>query len=89
MPFRVKNNRLVTVSASAKKNDLVDFIDTVNNLRLRDRLERAIHGKGAFRRFKDVLYDNPEERERWFKFQDDRMHRRVLDWLESEGIEPV
>ncbi len=70
-------------------NDMVDFIDTVPNPRLRSRLERAIHGRGAFRYFKDVLMDYPKERERWFQFRDECMHRRVMDWLEAEGIEPI
>ena len=50
--------------------DMVDFIATIDNERLAELLEVAINGKGAFRRFKDVLLDYPEERERWFKFKD-------------------
>jgi hypothetical protein len=69
-------------------NDMVAFIGTVSNPRLQARLERAISGRGAFRYFKDVLMDYPRERERWFRFQDDRMHQRVIDWLNDENIEP-
>jgi hypothetical protein len=70
-------------------NEMVAFIGTVSNPRLRARLERAISGRGAFRYFKDVLEDYPKERERWFRFRDERMQRRILDWLEEEGIEPI
>lgn len=70
-------------------NGMVAFIDTVSNPRLQARLERAISGRGAFRYFKDVPLDYPKERERWFRFRDERMHQRVLDWLEEEGIEPI
>ena len=49
-------------------------------------LEVAINGKGAFRRFKDVLLNYPEERERWFKFRDDRMEKRAVEWLESIDV---
>lgn len=69
--------------------DMQDFIATVQDERLQDRLSRAIGGRGAFRYFKDVLADHPRERERWFEFKDARMRERVLDWLESQGIEPV
>jgi hypothetical protein len=31
-------------------------------------LDVAIQGKGAFRRFEDVLADHRDERERWFAF---------------------
>ncbi len=69
--------------------DMEDFIATVEDDHLRELLSVAIHGRGAFRRFKDVLYDYPRERKRWFEFADSQVRRRVLDWLESEGIEPI
>lgn len=69
--------------------DMERFISTVENDHLRERLWRAISGRGAFRYFKDVLYDHPNERERWFEFKDTRVQRRITRWLESEGIEPV
>ncbi len=67
--------------------DMQDFIQTVDDEDLREKLWIAIDGKGAFRRFKDVLVWYPEERERWFKFKDERIEERVVDWLEWEGIE--
>jgi hypothetical protein len=63
-----------------------EFIYTVRDERLAAKLQRAISGKGAFRYFKDVLSDYPAERERWFAFRDQRERRRMLEWLESEGI---
>jgi hypothetical protein len=36
-----------------------------------------------------VLLDYPQERERWFRFQTDRLQQRILEWLDSEGIEPL
>jgi hypothetical protein len=61
--------------------DMVDFIATVKDERLVELLEVAINGKGAFRRFKDVLLNYPEERERWFQFKDDKMEEKALEWL--------
>ncbi len=68
-------------------NDMVAFAETVKNERLRDLLDVALDGKGAFRRFKDVLDGYPEERQRWFAFKNQQVRQRILDWLESEGIE--
>ena len=68
-------------------HDMEDFIGTVGNERLREKLEVAIQGRGAFRRFKDVLADDPDERERWFIFKDERGRQRVLEWLQSQEIE--
>ena len=69
--------------------DMEDFIATVRNRRLQERLERAISGRGAFRYFKDVLLDYPAERERWFQFKRERLHQRILDWLETHEITPL
>jgi hypothetical protein len=66
--------------------EMVDFIATVDNERLAELLEVAINGKGAFRRFKDVLLNYPEERERWFQFKDERMEQRALEWLEDIDV---
>ena len=42
------------------------FVGSVVDEPLRERLIISIDGKGAFRRFKDVLLAYPAERERWF-----------------------
>ncbi len=69
--------------------DMEEFVATVRNPALQQRLYRAISGRGAFRYFKDVLLDYPREQERWFAYRDERMRERVLEWLEDEEIEPV
>ncbi len=51
-----------------------------------DALERAIRGKGAFRRFKAHLYDLGLEQS-WYKFRDDSYEKIARDWCESFGIE--
>jgi len=73
----------------AAYRDMEDFIAIVEDQHLRELLWVAIEGRGAFRRFKDVLAAHPRERERWFAFKDERLRRRVLDWLAQEGIEPI
>ena len=66
--------------------DMVEFIATVKDERLVELLEVAINGKGAFRRFKDVLLNYPEERESWFQFKDDRMEEKALEWLDDIDV---
>jgi hypothetical protein len=53
-----------------------------------EKLEIALDGKGAFRRFKNVISDYPEEEKRWFAFKDKRMREEVIEWLNDLGIEP-
>lgn len=66
--------------------NMESFIATVEGERLAELLEVAIKGKGAFSRFKDVLLNYPEERERWFQFKDYRMQERALEWLDSIDV---
>ena len=66
--------------------DMEDFIARVRDPRARDMLERAIAGRGAFRRFKDTLLDYPDLRSTWFEFHDARTTRRALEWLEESRL---
>jgi len=69
--------------------DMERFIGTVKDERLRERLWDAIQGRGAFRRFKDLLARHPQVEEAWFEFKDARLQRRVSSWLAYHEIEPV
>jgi hypothetical protein len=69
--------------------DMEEFVETVQKSSVQMRLAQALHGKGAFRRFKDALLSYPQERERWFAFQNERIRLRILDWLASEHIEAL
>src|SRR5207245_9229567 len=64
------------------------FVVGVTDEALRERLVIAIDGKGAFRRFKDVLLNYPTERERWFTYRAELLHWQMQQWLEREQIEP-
>jgi hypothetical protein len=70
-------------------NDMEDFVGTVQDDYLRGCLSSAIVGRGAFRRFKDVLLDDPRERDRWFAFKDEQVQQRALGWLAVQDIEPI
>jgi hypothetical protein len=67
-------------------NDLQDFTSRVSDRRAADLLTRAIEGRGAFRRFKDTLFEFPQLREAWFIFHDTRMRRRAVEWLGDVGL---
>ncbi len=61
--------------------DMVDFTNRVRDAHVRDLLTRSLQGRGAFRRFKDTLYDLDDIRAEWFEFHDRRMHARAIKWL--------
>jgi hypothetical protein len=62
------------------------FVASVADPPLRERLIISIDGKGAFRRFKDVLLAYPAERERWFSYRADLLHWHIHGWLAEAGI---
>ena len=64
-----------------------DFIPQVANPRLRDLLADAIAGKGAFRRFKDIVLSYPDIRQSWFVFEASAKRKWAENWLATLGIE--
>jgi hypothetical protein len=62
------------------------FVQSVTDDALRERLILAIDGKGAFRRFKDVLLSYPVERDRWFTYRANLLHIYINGWLEAQEI---
>jgi hypothetical protein len=66
--------------------DMVDFAARLTDVEVARRLERALGGRGAFRRFKDELYDHPDLRADWHRFSDARMARRAAEWLAHHDL---
>lgn len=82
--------RIISIPCESSEEgyrDMEDFIVTVEDERVREKLIVAVNGRGAFKRFKDVLLDYSESRGRWFRFKEGRVLDRVMEWLESEGID--
>ncbi len=69
--------------------DMEDFISTVADHALFERLIRALRNSDPPTHFRAVLQDDPAEAERWRAFQQARVRERVRHWLEEEGIEPI
>ncbi len=78
-----------TDSSREGYRDMEAFAETVKDENLREKLWIALDGKGAFRRFKDVLLEYPQERDRWFKFKEERTKSRIADWVKENKIELV
>ncbi len=66
-----------------------DFIETVPDMELRQKLMGAIAGRNAVRRFRDVLAHYPKAQQDWGHVQQDSQQQRAAQWLSDEGIEPV
>jgi Uncharacterised protein family (UPF0158) len=64
-----------------------DFIGTVGDPLLKEELTSALNGKGAFRKFKDILVEFPRERKLWHGYNAKAMKKDSIEWLKSLGIE--
>ena len=65
--------------------DMADFAQRQRETGLRDRLDRAIHGRGAFRRFRDLVHD-ANIADQWYAFSVDRQLGRAREFLADRGI---
>jgi hypothetical protein len=78
--------RIDPVSSREQYRWMERFIATVDESELRQKLVMSIDGKGAFRRFKDVLMTYPIDRERWFAFRSERLRIAIEAWLDAHGL---
>lgn len=58
-----------------------EFIYELPAGKYQDVLARAIHGRGAFRRFKDKLYDLNLEKQ-WYQYRDEAYEKIARQWCE-------
>ena len=61
---------------------MVDFTETIEDIRLQNRLYISLNGSGSFRRFKDscINFDIIND---WYKFRDERYKQLAIDWCEK------
>ncbi|MCX5422607.1 UPF0158 family protein [Streptomyces sp. NBC_00078] len=77
------------LGSRAGYRDMELFIDGLGDVALADRLRIAITGRGAFRRFKDVLARDERARRRYHRLSDERQRGRARAWLVEEGYCPA
>ena len=65
---------------------MVDFIDTIENLEIKNNLKRLIQGKGAFRRFKDYCFEMDIIQD-WYKYRDEKYKEIAIDWCKQNQLE--
>ncbi len=81
--------RIDPVSSREQYRWMERFIPMVEDPELQGKLTQAIDGKGAFRRFKDVLMSYGPERERWFSFRSERLRIFMEAWLNAHALSPI
>lgn len=81
--------RIDPVSSREQYRWMERFIPMVDEPELKGKLAQAIDGKGAFRRFKDVLMSYAADRERWFTFRSERLRTFMEAWLSAHAIAAI
>ena len=67
--------------------DMADFTDGISDAVARRQLTHALQGRGAFRRFKNQLYEHhPELISSWHALRDVRAQRRAVQWLLDQEL---
>lgn len=61
---------------------MVSFTNSCKDRNLRERLSKELSSKshGIFRRFRDVLSENPETLKAWYDFKDSRMRSHIISY---------
>lgn len=63
-----------------------DFCYSIEDKELRNKMLKVIDGKGAFRRFKDKIYEY-DLADDWYDYQDNRYREIAIKWCEDHNIE--
>ncbi|GAA4437770.1 UPF0158 family protein [Phytohabitans houttuyneae] len=67
--------------------DMADFARGISDDQAQRRLERAINGRGSFRRFRDELHrEYPDLVSVWNAFRDARARQRAVQWLADHNL---
>ena len=62
------------------------FVRSLTDAAMSDDLEAAVHGRGAFRRFKEVVH-RLGIADQWYRFRDAELEEIAVNFLEAKGIE--
>ena len=63
---------------------IVDFIETIDSKKIKEQLQTAIQGKGAFRRFKDYCFQANIIQD-WYEFKEQKYKEIAIKWgLDNE-----
>jgi hypothetical protein len=84
----VKIERLSSHETYRWMEDFIEEIVAPKNVQASEKLSIAIMGKGAFRRFKDVLRDLGDEwTQAWYRWRDDQLNQAIKEWLADLPVE--
>lgn len=67
---------------------IVDFIETIDNDKVKEELQRVIQGKGAFRRFKDYCFEANIIQD-WYEFKEQKYKEIAIKWCIDNELQYI
>lgn len=83
------NDNIICMFDYFSKNDydiMQDFIDTIEDINLREKLYDATRGRGAFSRFRYIV-ESSDLLEEWYKYKDEKYKVIAKEWCIDNNIE--
>lgn len=83
------NDKIINMFDYFYKNDydiMQDFIDTIEDVNLREKLYEATRGRGAFSRFRYIIESN-DLLDYWYKYKDEKYKAIAKEWCIDNNIE--
>lgn len=65
---------------------MAKFATETKSLKLKQKIQQALRGRGACRRFREIISDFPDEKKRWAAFRDRCWKEKIQLWLEGLGL---
>ncbi len=65
------------------------FAEQIEEEDIRDKLGLALGGRGAFGRFREVVFRYPDLKAGWMAMRQRLLTEEALEWLHGLGIEPI
>ena len=78
-----------TYGSRAEYRLMCEFVEAIEEDDIRAQLDVALQGKGAFRRFRDVVFAYPDLKTAWLERRQQALLEEALAWLDSLDIEPI
>lgn len=64
---------------------MADFIEIIENEKIKEKLQNIIQGKGAFRRFKDYCFQVNIIQD-WYRFKEKKYKEIAIEWCKQNGL---
>lgn len=63
-----------------------DFVPLVKDDKVKKLLGEILIQNAPFKRFKEIVFKNPEIRKQWMNYRQERLTEYAKKWLETEGV---